>query len=338
MLAPQHFTPFFSLFNSAIRKKSNPITIVLKNKNNKTISKKKIFNELKKPFENKIFYLNDYFSIEELKKSSFCVIKTLSAEVFPRMVCGNYHEKEHHYEVTHSFPVQYKKDYINNDYLKNKRVHHLSILPFIKSKKMNLKLRVFPTNNKSNLNTKLFVYNNKTKKMDYIKSFRIKTGEKNFEYKVKKNYRFGFFSAKQKNIPARINTSYIYTKNNKNYFSSDIATGFKSIDYPPKRSHWGSFLFNQNTVSELLIRRLNHFKTNQSTIGYLTFYGNGSKKKIKIKLKPTDYKIISMSKYLKSKSKILKSCSWYANFNNGTGVEIFSNTSGKNFTTGDHSF
>ena len=66
-----------------------------------------------------------------------------------------------------------------------------------------------------------------------------------FEYDVQDNEEFGCISLKQKNIPARINASFIYSNNNKLGLSTDIAAGFRSIDYPIKKMHWGSFFLHQ---------------------------------------------------------------------------------------------
>ena len=332
-------SPFFSLFNSNLEKETNPILITLKDKKNKIINKKVMLNELKKPFSNKIFYLKDFFRSKDLSKSSFCTVTTSNQDVFPRMICGNYHKKMHHYEVTHSFPVQKNNnDYISNHYLKNKNVEHILFLPFIKSEKLDLTLRVFPTNLNVNCKAKLFVQNNLTKKMDFKGNFLIKSGKENFEYNVKRYEKFGFFSIKQKKIPARINTSYIYKNGNKNGFSTDIATGFKSIDYPMKNTHWASFFCNKFTQSQILIRRINHYKTLKDTNGTVTFYGKNFKKTLKVNLKPTDYKIFLFEKIYKIKHKNFESYSWIAKFKKGTGIEIFWNVSNKDFIAGDHSF
>ena len=50
------------------------------------------------------------------------------------MICGNFYRKIHHYEVTHSFSVQKNtKDFIDPKYFKDKKVNHVSFLPFVKS-------------------------------------------------------------------------------------------------------------------------------------------------------------------------------------------------------------
>ena len=83
--------------------------------------------------------MDDYFKKEYLKKSAYCIVKTNNSDVFPRMICGNYHKKLHYYEVTHSFPVQQnQRDRIDNKYMHRKDVDHISFLSFVKPKKVNL--------------------------------------------------------------------------------------------------------------------------------------------------------------------------------------------------------
>ena len=332
-------TPFISLFNSNSQKKKNPIFLVLKDKFNKTVKKITIDNELKKPFSNKIFYLDNYFNNDHLSNSDYCIVKTNSVDVFPRMVCGNYHKNLHHYEVTHSFPLQKNNsDRIDNNVLKKREVDHMSFLPFVKSKKINLKLRVFPTNLKSNLNAILFLYNKKKSILEKKKNIIFNPGKKMFEYTLKNNEEFGCISLKQKNIPSRINTSYIYSNKNKLGLTTDTALGFKSIEYPVKQTHWGSFYSSSKIETEILIRRINHYKCNKKATGIITFYGYNFKKTIKLNLKPTDFKIINFSKILKKQNNISKSYSWIAKFKKGSGIEIFWNSYGKNFISGCHAF
>ena len=331
--------PFISLFNSNVEKKLNPIFLELKNNFNKTIKKISINNRLKKPYSNKIFYLDDYFKKEYLKKSAYCIVKTNNSDVFPRMICGNYHKKLHHYEVTHSFPVQQnQRDRIDNKYMHRKDVDHISFLSFVKPKKVNLKLRVFPTNLSLDLNTKLLIYDKKNKKLKIKKFFSFNPGKKMFEYDVQDNEEFGCISLKQKNIPARINASFIYSNNNKLGLSTDIATGFHSIDYPIKQMHWGSFFSSSKIKTNILIKRTNHFKCLKKTKGSITFYGKNIKKKINIVLLPTDFKIIRFNEIIKNQNDQINSYSWIAKFKNGSGVEFFCNSYGKDFISGDHAF
>jgi len=331
-------TPFFSLYNSHIPKKNNLVTVKILDDKKNIISKTKI-NFLKKSYENKIFYLKDFFTDKSLAKAKICIVKVKNNELFTRMVCGNYHVKNHHYEVTHSYPVQKTDgDYISKSYLK-KNVKHVSYLPFVKPKELNLKLRVFPTNLKSNLNASLFIFNKSLKIFENKGLFKIKPHKNFFEFDLKnKDEEFGFFGIKQNNVPSRITTNFIYGNGNKNGYDTDIALGFKSIEYPNKFTHCGSFLSSKNTETVILIRKIHYFKNKKNSDGYLNFYGKNFKKKIKISLNKDDYKIVYFSKFHKNTNSDLTGFSWMLNCNNAEGIEVFWNTFNKNFVSGCHSF
>ena len=102
-------TPFFSLFKGKEVSKNDKVVVFLKDKLKKNLKTITIKNELKTSYSNKIFYLNNLFEKNILKKASLCIVKTNFQNIFPRMICGNYYEKLHHYEVTHSVHVQSNK-------------------------------------------------------------------------------------------------------------------------------------------------------------------------------------------------------------------------------------
>lgn len=332
-------TPFFSTFNSNDLKKKNVIQIKLFNKLNQIIKIKEINNILLNPFENRIFYLKDFFSENILLTTKYCKIKIVNSNIFTRMVCGNYHIKKHHYEVTHSFAVQKNlKDYISNKY-NNSKVDHMSYLPYVKPKELSLKLRVFPTNLKSKINATHYVYDKKKKIFLKGNKFIIEPHKNFFEYSIKnQKEEFGFFSTKQNKIPARINTSFIYGNDNKSDLTTDIALGFKSINVPHKFTHWGSFLSNNSTETIISIRKISHYKKKSNSKAQIIFYGKNFAKKISLKFKQDDYKIIYFSKLHKNLNKEFKGFSWIMNCDNGDGMEVFWSTFNKKFVAGDHSF
>ena len=219
-------------------------------------------------------------------------------------------------------------------------VKHVSKLPFVKSKKTKLTLKIFPTNLSTDLNGELLIYNNKYKKLVKKKDiyFNSKKDFKEFKFNDKKEI-FGCISLKQPQIPSRINTSHIFNNGNKNNITTDTASGFNSIEYPEKRTHWGSIILGNKINSEILIRKINYFNVNNISNGKIVFFNNLFKKEIKIKLNNNNYKILNVKNILKNK-KINKpfSLSWIATFDNPSGIEIFWNSFTKNYILGDHSF
>jgi hypothetical protein len=332
-------TPFFSAFNSNDSHKKNVIKIKLFNKQNNLIKIKIIKNILLKPYENKIFYLKDYFNDSALLQTKYCKIEINNKNIFPRMICGNYHVNKHHYEVTHSFPVQKnKKDYISNRYNVPK-IEHMSYLPYVKPKELNLKLRIFPTNLKSKIKATHYVFDKSKKIFLQGQKFLIEPHKKFFEYEViNKKEEFGFFSTKQDKIPSRINTSFIYGNKNINHLDTDIALGFKSIDVPNKFSHWGSFLMNKSMETVILIRKINYFKKKSTTNAEIFFYGQNFYKKIKLRFNKDDYKIVYFSDVYKNSSERIKGVSWIMKCDDGQGMETFWCTFNKSFVSGCHSF
>ena len=269
------------------------------------------------------------------------MIKINAVDIFPRLVCGNYHKNLHHYEVTHSYgEIKNKKDFINNKFYSDKNVEHMSIMPFIKPKELKLKLRMFPTSLKSKLKAKIYVLNKKNQKIQLRDQITFDPSKKGFDYEINDKISFGFMSLKQKKIPSRLNTTYIYYNNNTHKLSTDIAAGFKSIEFPIKKNHWGSAWVSKDVNSKILIRRTSFFKEKNLSQGILSIYGkNNFKQDISIKIKNNDFKIIDLKKIVMKKIKNLESFSWILNiYKNPSGVETFWTSYNKSFICGEHGF
>jgi len=333
-------TPFFSFFNSPVKKKNNKILITLRDSTKKLIEKIIIKNKILKPFQNEIFYLENYFCEKSLSKSYYATIKIDSNDTFPRLICGNYHKKLHHFEVTHSYGVVKSSDYIKNHHLQDKKVEHMSIMPFIKPKELKLKLRMFPTSLKAKLSADVYILDEGSKKIKFREKLNFDPSFKALEYNINDKVSFGFMTLKQKKIPARLNTTYIYSNDNNLNLSTDIAAGFKSIDYPIKRNHWGSVWAAKNINAKILIRRTTFYKDKSLSKGTLKIYGkNNFFKKIKLSLKNNDYKIVDINKFINLKNNQPKSFSWMLNIEqNPSGVETFWTSYNGSFICGEHGF
>ena len=103
----------------------------------------------------------------------------------------------------------------------------------------------------------------------------------------------------QNKVPSRINASYIYNNGNKHKITTDTALGFKSIEYPNKKTHWGSTYFDKKIKTELLIRKILCYKNESISVGKITFFNNKIKKEVNLVLKNNNYKIIDINKVLK---------------------------------------
>ena len=276
-----------------------------------------------------------------LTTAEFCIVKTNASDVFPRMVCGNYHKKIHHYEVTHSYPViKNKKDLIDTKSLKANKYNCYSYLHFVKSKDIKLNIKIFPTNLREKISSDLYLYDNKIKNLKHVKKIDFNSGSKLFQYKMQPTSNFGVIAIKQPRIPSRINATYIYQNNNKNKLSSDIALAFKSLEYPIKKNHWGSVVLSNDIKSILLMRKFNHKKVNNTSYGYIYLYiKNKMIKRKKLKIKNNSFEIIDLNKLVRKKNKKISSISWIATFHkNPEGVDFFSNIYSKKFICGEHGF
>ena len=213
-------------------------------------------------------------------------------------------------------------------------------MPFIKPKKLKLKLRIFPTALKSKLRAKIYILDKKQKNIRLIDKMTFDPSTNGIDYEVNDKVSFGFMSLKQKNIPSRLNASYIYSNSNKDKLSTDIAAGFKSIDFPNKKNHWGSIWLSKKLDSKILIRRTCFYKDSSISEGVLSIYGkNNFKKKINIKIKNNNFRIIDIKKIVLRKTNKIENFSWMLNIHkNPAGIETFWTSYNKNFICGEHGF
>ena len=112
------------------------------------------------------------------------------------------------------------------------------------------------------------------------------------------------------------------------------------MEYPVKRSHWGSFVLSNEIDTNLLMRKFSHKNENCYSEGYLDIYaGDKLIKRKKLKIKNDNYQILNMKEIAGVKTKEIKTYSWIATFSkNPEGVDFFSNIFSKKFMSGDHAF
>ena len=101
----------------------------------------KKINERFKPFASKIYYVDQIFEDIVYEEDMFVGVSCSNDEVFRRMVVGNYHKKNDHLEVAHSYPWQ-----TNEDHCPENKGGLDSFLAMYSRNRLNLKARVFPTN------------------------------------------------------------------------------------------------------------------------------------------------------------------------------------------------
>lgn len=139
----------------------------------------------------------------------FVSVKCKNTDVFRRMVVGNLHKKINHLEVTHSFPWQKKGDYCPNP---NNKKTPGAILNLYKSKELDLKARIFPTNSKENIKYSIKLQSeNNTKLKIHTVGFKNNFFKKNFgEINLESTDILKVINLYGDKVPSRFNTSLIY--------------------------------------------------------------------------------------------------------------------------------
>ncbi len=291
------FSPFVSLFFGQLVPKSSVFKFSVVNfENNKTILKKSIqFSAL--PFGAKTFYLKKYLLKKDLKKIKskkvFIIFETNIEGVFGRFVVGNFHSKSSHHFVTHSF------QYINHedeDSIGSEKGKISTFLTIFNQRPLKVCATSYPTNAKSKLNLKTYcgkfdeVLQKKEEKISLI------TGgieAKGFNYSISEDKIVKLVSIQ--NSPSRINVNYNFSLKNSTH-PSDLATGFKSRIYPPKKSFWGSGVALNNFETKLFFRNMSHNPKKTNKIKCKILIWNSNKKISKsLTIKPESCKVIDLS-------------------------------------------
>jgi len=273
------------------------------NKSNKLKKLKKINVDKLNPFASQIFFIDKIFKKTKFDKDDFVSVEVEHNSVFPRMVVGNYHKKINFYEVTHSFPKIFKKDYCPT----NNNTKYQSKMTGCKNKDLDLSLEVFPTNCEGEF--KADFYEKKfNEKFQSLSKKDIKFSKNNLKnkllFKFADDAELKTIKMVGKKIPSRLNTSFIYkVKNTKNKFTADIADGARSAIFPKKFHHWGHGYIGENFNTILTIVNDNY--DDQKPIkhhGVLKIYSDNLKTSKKIKINSGTSTIIDFTKFKEIKN------------------------------------
>lgn len=339
----KNISPFFHYFIGNNKPYRKYILVRLINKLNKIRKIKKISISDINPFGSKIFFIDEIFKKTKFDKDDFVSVEVEHNSVFPRMVVGNFHKKINFYEVTHSFPKIFKKDYCP---IKDKTKYQ-SKMTGCKNKDLDLSLEIFPTNCDGEFKADFFK-KNFDEKLQTVYKKNIKFTKKNLKekllFKFADNEELKTIKMKGKKIPSRLNTSFIFkVKNTKNKFTADIADGARSAIFPKKLNHWGHGYLGDNFNSILTIVNDNYdYKDPIMHEGELSIYSEKIKINKKIKINPSAATIVDFTKIKTIKNlgkKDKKFFSWILKLKN-PGCECFwiSYRKKDGSIFGDHSF
>ena len=260
-------TPFFHYVNGT-SSEDVCLLVTLYRSNGESVDTREV-RELFNPFGSKIYYVDELFNNVSFEEDMFVGVKCNNDKVFRRMVVGNYHKKNYHLEVAHSFPWQTNEDHcpINKDGPE-------SFLAMYSDKHLKMKVRVFPTNCAGEYKVTSSEQKYNSDRLGVSSNVELLT-DGHGTINLSDDTRFKLLGFKGA-VPSRLNSNFIYTVNGaQSDFSTDIATGAKSSVYPPKVSHWGSGVFGNGYDFVLMIRNCNHICNALTAKGKLEIYGLG---------------------------------------------------------------
>lgn len=316
---PDTVCPFIHLFNGPKAKETRECQIEIFNKNGKKIaSASAAFPE--NAFASKMILLKDLFKPQELSESSYGVVNFDCGSIFPRLVVGNYHFSDYHLEATHTFSFQSSSDFLDNQ-TENKELSRLAFISPLSHEELDLKLISFPTNDEAIVRGKISYVNSESGRLVPSNDLlEWDTGSKNgklLTYSLPENVNAALIEFNKGPIPARLNTSFLYSvKGSNSPYSAEVATGAKSYVYPPKQSHWGAGMLSQDFDTVLLLRNVSHNSAHKTPSSVeVTVFLNGVRKIFKTEVLEDGYKSVSFKKELNltdaeiSQAKYL---SWFA--------------------------
>ena len=260
------FTPFAHIFNGASQIDHPAPTIELRDSSNNIVASKELDKTLNAPYQSEMILFDKLFSKEDLAKSQHARVSVWATDVFPRLVVGNYNYDFDFLEVTHSYPVIDKQDFVPE----NKDLELKSFLPMVKPSELDLKVSLFPTNCESSYKGILLKENQEPEPIELNTGY--KTGAP-FQRQMPSDSNFECITFTGDNIPSRLNANYIYeVKNSKVPCSTDIATGAKSWVYPKKFRHWGAGLIDNSWETIVVFRNFSYLGTTEDNKGEITVY------------------------------------------------------------------
>lgn len=274
-------------------------------------------------FGSKIIVLDEYFSPKSTTDGCFIQVRVAEDAVFPRLVVGNLHKDIDFLEATHSFPKVEIPDFVEND------SHQLrSFMPLIQSNNLDVDFISFPTNTPAKVIGKIRSTSDQELPL-------AETGE-TIEWETGGSVEPFIFCPRGKGqqltsidfegvVPARLNCNYRFSvKGANSTFSTDIATGAKSCDYPPKHSHWGHGLVSSTFRTTLLLRNMSHNPTDtqENDCRLTIFLKDGSERTHTFRVEKECFKILDLNDLIQSSKEEIETLSWFLAAE-GPGIETF---------------
>ena len=242
------------------------------------------------PFSSRVFFADELFDLDKSKppgEGAFLSLKLRGHDVFPRLVVGNFHRSLDFLEVTHSFPVTEFTDHCPVPQAIAEGQGFPSLLAAQTAPGLELEVRVFPTNcpGTSQAFTQSKSYSDQRLR-EAGQAFDVDSsvGTAGLNFTLSPDEEMRVLHLQGKTIPSRLNASYLYrVAGAPRRFSTDIATGAKSIVYPPKWRHWGHGCIGGGFDTVVLFRNNTHVpQDTRSNAGEIRFLGTNLDRVVKL--------------------------------------------------------
>ena len=231
------------------------------------------------PFASRLFHVDEIFGLPVSPPvGSFVSVSLTAYDIFPRLVVGNFHREIDFLEVTHSFPVSEFKDYCPQPDAGKPACSVPSLLAAQTAPGLSLEVRVFPTNCEgravASVSRQRFG-EERLRRQDEPLTFDSSPGSGGLVFELAVDEGLRVLHLQGDSIPSRLNASYRYrVAGAPRRFVTDIATGAKSIVYPPKWRHWGHGCIGGGFDTVILLRNNTHtVDATQPNIGDIRVIG-----------------------------------------------------------------
>ena len=259
--------PFFHYFVGAQPLAADEtIEVTLRDRCGRAIATESISVAGMAPFSSRLYLADEMFDLTQLPlDGAFLSVRLDASDVFPRLVVGNFHKAIDFLEVTHSFPVTEFTDHCPPVDAAKSSGGYPSLLAAQTAPGLELEVRVFPTNcggsAKATVRRKGFGDAGLRADGEPIE-FESSPGSEGLAFTLAEDEEFRVMLLDGAQVPSRLNSSYRYrVRGVPRRFATDIATGAKSIVYPPKWRHWGQGFIGGGFDTFILFRNNTHTPT-----------------------------------------------------------------------------
>jgi hypothetical protein len=333
--------PFFHIFNGNLAKPNGLKAKVTAHSGNdgRPLVARTFNTGIGSPFASRLFHLSNCFSsavMRKLEEGEFFIgVELEHAEIFPRLVVGNYCIDIDHYAVTHSYPwLSDAADVVDND---DGNVSNMLIM--VTNEDIDLTATAFPTNVSAHVTAsqrsaaRNGVFTPRTNKTVSWRTGGDGAGIRKFAISELS----GIFEIRGC-CPARINANYRYSvKGASSCHATDIAGQFKSAHCPPKHSHWGTGMLGGGFDTALMLSNCSWDQQSKQSEGVLKIFSADQVFEKPVSIGPESAQSISLINIVDVVSP-QQTVSWFLNMDQPTCGAFWISYHPDGRICGDHAF